>query len=96
MARGASGDKRPGVRTAAVSTLEQMHSTDSTPVLKQMLSDQDPSVVIAAARSGLAPSTGQWQARPGAAEQPVKSASRRGWIKELSGHLGARTTSLAQ
>jgi HEAT repeat protein len=47
----ALGDSKPEVRSAAATALGQMHSTASIPKLKQMLSDKEVSVVLAAARA---------------------------------------------
>ncbi len=47
----ALGDSKPEVRGAAATALGQMHSTESIPKLKQVLSDKDVSVALAAARA---------------------------------------------
>jgi HEAT repeat protein len=45
------GDDKPEVRSAAATALGQMHSTVSVPRLKQMLTDKEVSVALAAARA---------------------------------------------
>jgi HEAT repeat protein len=50
-AQRALGDEKPEVRAAAATALGQMGSTTSTPKLRKMLSDNEASVVLAAAHA---------------------------------------------